>query len=65
MAPSDKELDRVTLIQAAIRLGMSHESVKRRIWTGQIAGGQSLGRYWWVSKRSLERYLADNPKTAA
>lgn len=57
--------DRLTLIEAAQLLGMTQDSVRRRILQGHLEGGQELGRWWYVSRESVDRYLAQQKAAAA
>lgn len=50
--------DRLTLVEAAALLGMTQDSVRRRVLQGHLTGGQELGRWWYVSRKSVQRYLA-------
>ena len=57
--------DRLTLIEAAHLLGLTQDSVRRRILQGHLEGGQELGRWWYVTQESVNRYLAEQQATAA
>ena len=57
--------DRLTLVEAAALLGMTQDSVRRRILQGHLAGGQELGRWWYVTRESVDRYLAQQQEAAA
>ncbi len=57
--------DRLTLIEAAALLELTQDSVRRRILQGHLKGGQELGRWWYVTKESVDRYLAEQQATAA
>ena len=63
MADSSKT-DRLTLVEAAARLEMTQDSVRRRILQGHLEGGQELGRWWYVTQESVTRYLAQQQATA-
>ncbi len=63
MEPS--KTDRLTLVEAAARLEMTQDSVRRRILQGYLDGGQVLGRWWYVTRESVDRYLAEQQATAA
>ncbi len=52
------EDQKLTLAQAATRLGMNQERVRRRIENGELTGGQAFGRLWYVTEASVEAYLA-------
>ncbi len=62
----DDTLDnRVALQKAAITLGMSRESVLRRLGSGDLDGGQdSLSGRWYVTQDSLDRYLVERQAAA-
>ena len=51
--------DRLTLIEAAALLGMTQDSVRRRILQGHLDGGQEMGRWWYVTRESVQQYIAD------
>ena len=54
----DTLYDRVAIQKAAITLGMSRESVLRRLGTGDLDGGQdALSGRWYVTQDSLDRYI--------
>ncbi len=57
--------DRLTLVEAAALLGMTQDSVRRRVLQGHLEGGQELGRWWYVTRESVDRYLAAQQATAA
>ncbi len=57
--------DRLTLVEAAALLGMTQDSVRRRILQGHLEGGQELGRYWYVTQESVDRYLTEQQAAAA
>ena len=57
--------DRLTLVEAAALLGMTQDSVRRRILQGHLEGGQELGRWWYVTRKSVKRYLAQQQAAAA
>ena len=56
--------DHLTLIEAAALLGLTQDSVRRRILQGHLEGGQELGRWWYVTQESVTRYL-EQQATAA
>ena len=57
--------NRLTLVEAAALLGMTQDSVRRRILQGHLEGGQELGRWWYVTQESVDRYLTEQQATAA
>ena len=57
--------DRLTLVEAAALLGMTQDSVRRRILQGHLEGGQELGRWWYVTRESVDHYLAEQQAPAA
>ena len=65
MAEPSKQSDRLTLIGAGTKLGMTEGQVRRLVLKGQLVGGQELGRWWYVSLESVDRYLAEQQTTAA
>ena len=59
MAEPNKD-GRLAIQEAAIRLGLSRESVLRRMSSGELEGGKDgLSGQWYVTVESLEQYLAD------
>ena len=57
--------NRVPIQEAAITLGLSRESVLRRISAGELAGGKDrLSGRWYVTQESIEQYLAADPASA-
>ena len=56
--------DRLTLVEAAALLEMTQDSVRRRILQGHLEGGQELGRWWYVTRQSVQQYLADRKAEA-
>ena len=65
MPEPSKQSDRLTLNDAAARLGMTEGQVRRRVLQGRLDGGQELGRWWYVTLESVDRYLAEQRSTAA
>ena len=57
--------DRLTLIEAAQLLGLTQDSVRRRILQGHLKGGQELGRWWYVTRESVDRYLTEQQAAAS
>jgi len=60
--------NRVPVQEAAIKLGLSRESVMRRLSAGELEGAKdSLSARWYVTRESIERYLAkrEAPEPAA
>ena len=57
--------DRLTLIEAAQLLGLTQDSVQRRILQGHLKGGQELGRWWYVTRESVDRYLTEQQAAAS
>ena len=53
------ESEQISLSEACRRLRMSRERVILRINNGELIGGQTMGRWWFVTVGSIERYLAD------
>lgn len=62
-----EDLDnRVPVQEAAITLGLSRESVMRRLATGGLEGAKDrLSGRWYVTQESVTRYLAEQQATAA
>ena len=57
--------NRVPVQEAAITLGLSRESVMRRLATGELEGGRDrLSARWYVTQESVTRYL-EQQTTAA
>ena len=65
MTQTSKEADRLTLNEAAARLSMTEAQVRRRVLQGRLVGGQALGRWWYVTSESVDRYLAAKPAEEA
>ena len=58
--------NRVPVQEAGIKLGLSRESVMRRLAAGELAGGKDLlSAHWYVTQESIDRYLAEKQTTAA
>ncbi|KKL51817.1 hypothetical protein LCGC14_2291660 [marine sediment metagenome] len=58
--------NRIPVQEAAIQLGLSRESVMRRLATGELEGGKDgLSGRWYVTRESVERYLAKQQQAAA
>ena len=58
--------NRVPVQEAAIKLGLSRESVMRRLATGELDGGKDgLSGRWYATLESIERYLANQQDPAA
>ncbi len=53
------QTDRPTLIEAAALLWMTQDSVRRRILQRHLDGGQEMGRWWYVTRESVQQYIAD------
>ena len=62
---SSKQPERLTLVEAAALLEMTQDSVRRRVLLGHLQGGQELGRWWYVTRKSVERYIIDQQTSAA
>ena len=57
--------NRVPVQEAAIKLGLSRESVMRRLGSGELEGGRDrLSARWYVTQESVTRYL-EQQTTAA
>ena len=61
-----EDLDnRVPVQEAAITLGLSRESVMRRLATGGLEGAKDrLSGRWYVTQESIDRYLVEHQITA-
>ncbi len=58
--------NRIPVQEAAIQLGLSRESVMRRLATGELEGGKDgLSGRWYVTRESVERYLKQRQAAAA
>ncbi len=58
--------NRVPVQEAAIELGLSRESVMRRLATGELEGAKDrLSGRWYVTRESVKRYLAQQQTPAA
>lgn len=62
-----EDLDnRIPVQEAAITLGLSRESVMRRLATGELEGAKDrLSGRWYVTRESVDRYIAEQRATAA
>ena len=57
--------NRIPVQEAAITLGLSRESVMRRLATGGLEGGRDrLSGRWYVTQESIDRYLVEHQITA-
>ena len=57
--------NRVPVQEAAIELGLSRESVMRRLATGELEGGRDrLSGRWYATRESIDRYLAEQQAAA-
>ncbi len=58
--------NRVPVQEAAIKLGLSRESVMRRLSAGDLDGDKDrLSGRWYVTQESLDRYLSEQQARAA
>ncbi len=58
--------NRVPVQEAAIELGLSRESVMRRLATDELEGAKDrLSGRWYITRESVDRYLAQQQATAA
>ena len=62
-----EDLDnRIPVQEAAIKLGLSRESVMRRLGSGELDGGRDrLSARWYVTRESIKVYLALQQAAAA
>lgn len=60
MTVDSNDLDRLSTDEAGILLALNREQVVRRIQQGMLEGGKDLGR-WFVIRRSVREYLANQP----
>ena len=57
--------NRVPVQEAAIKLGLSRESVMRRLGSGELEGGRDrLSGRWYVTQESVTAYLAEQTTAA-
>ena len=57
--------NRVPVQEAAIKLGLSRESVMRRLATGGLEGAKDrLSGRWYVTQESVTAYLAEKTTAA-
>ena len=49
----------MTLAEAATRLGVQHDTLRRQIRLGKIKA-RKVGPIWTVSEREVERYAREN-----
>ena len=57
--------NRVPVQEAAIKLGLSRESVMRRLATGGLEGAKDrLSGRWYVTQESVTAYLAEQTTAA-
>jgi hypothetical protein len=55
----DKPEDRIQLQDAAVKLGISRDSVMRRLSKGELDGGKDqLSGLWFVTQASIDVYIA-------
>jgi hypothetical protein len=52
----------LTLMEAAMRLGVSYNQALRRLLIGELEGGRRDGK-WHVTSQSVERWLAATGKS--
>ena len=65
MDVASKQSERIPLQEACLRLRMSREQVMPRIQKGELEGGQdSFSGRWYVTQKSLDRYLVEHQITA-
>ena len=58
--------NRIPVQEAAIELGLSRESVMRRLATSELDGAKDrLSGRWYVTRESADRYLTQQQATAA
>ena len=58
--------NRIPVQEAAIKLGLSRESVMRRLATGELEGGKDqLSGRWYTTLESIDRYLQEQQDPAA
>ncbi len=65
MADPGNRTETLAITDAALRLGVSREAAIRMVQRGLLEGGQELGRWWYVTRESVDRYLADQQAAAA
>ena len=51
---------RLTVLEAAARLGVSADAVRKRIATGRLPA-QRRGRQWWIDARTVDRVARQRP----
>jgi len=51
---------RLTVVEAAARLGVSADAVRKRIAAGQLPA-QRRGRQWWIDARAVDRLARQRP----
>ena len=57
--------NRIPVQEAAITLGLSRESVMRRLATGELEGAKDrLSGRWYVTRESVDRYIAEQATAA-
>ena len=59
------EIESMTLTQAARRLALTEGQVRRRVLRGELDGGQQMGRWWYVTTKSVEAAEAEAAEAAA
>ncbi len=60
----DRGSKRVPAAEVAQILGVSRDTAIRMIQRGELEGDQTLTR-WWATRKSVDRYLAEQQATAA
>lgn len=52
---------RLTVVEAADRLGLSADAVRKRIAGGQLPA-ERRGRQWWIDARAVDRLARERPR---
>lgn len=53
--------DLISLSEAAVQSGVSHSHLRLLVRKGEI-WGKRMGRDWFTTLKSIQEYLANNPK---
>jgi hypothetical protein len=50
---------KISLIDAALRLAKSRNQVERLVLIGKLRGGRNAAGKWWVDATALEQFASD------
>lgn len=53
--------NRISIQEAAMKLGLTRETVMRRLATGDLKGDKDgLSSRWYVTRESVDRYITEH-----